>query len=109
TRGCAHFHSRRPCCRPHAGLTRRKGESGGSAPMTVLRRFGPSIKMLFAHKVRFTLTIASVAVGVAAGVITGAIGTGAQQGGVRKTASMGTHLLVVGPAQGKNPAGSETV
>src|SRR5262249_58780467 len=104
TRGCAHFHSRRPCCRPHAGLTRRKGESGGSAPMTVLRRFGPSIKMLFAHKVRFTLTIASVAVGVAAGGVTGAIGTGAQREGLRETASMGTKRLVLQPTQANNPS-----
>jgi len=77
--------------------------------MTVLRRFGPSIKMLFAHKVRFTLTIASVAVGVAAVVVTGAIGTGAQQEVLRKTASMGTNLLVVRPAQVKNSAARKQV
>jgi putative ABC transport system permease protein len=73
------------------------------------RRLGPSIRALFAHKLRATLALASVAAGVAAVVVTSAIGTGAEQEVLRQTETMGTNLLVVRPAQVKNSAARKEV
>ncbi len=67
--------------------------------MKLRRSFRMSIRALATHRVRAVLALASVAVGVAAVVLTSAIGTGARQEIVRKIETMGTNLLVVRPAQ----------
>src|SRR5260370_33371994 len=77
--------------------------------MRLLRGLALSTRALFAHKVRTTLALASVAVGVAAVVVTGAIGTGAEKEVLRETESMGTNLLVVRPAQIKSSAARKQI
>jgi putative ABC transport system permease protein len=67
--------------------------------MKTLRGLRISIRALLVRKLRATLAIASVAVGVAAVVVTGAIGEGAQEEVLHKIQDMGTNLLVVRPAQ----------
>lgn len=65
------------------------------------RAFAPSVRALFAHKLRATLALASVAVGVAAVLVTSAIGNGAQHAVLTRIEAMGTNLLIVRPAQVK--------
>lgn len=77
--------------------------------MKLRRSFRMSLRALFAHKVRAVLALASVAVGVAAVVLTSAIGTGAQQEVVRKIETMGTNLLIVRPAQVERLASRKTI
>src|SRR6266571_4396421 len=77
--------------------------------MKLLRGLGLSTRALFSYKVRTTLALASVAVGVAAVVVTGAIGTGAEQEVLRQTENMGTNLLVVRPAQIKRSAARKQI
>jgi ABC-type antimicrobial peptide transport system permease subunit len=77
--------------------------------MKLRRSFRMSLRALFAHKVRAALALASVAVGVAAVVLTSAIGTGAQQEVVRKIETMGTNLLIVRPAQVERLASRKTI
>src|SRR5579864_8176694 len=77
--------------------------------MRLLRGLGVSTRALFAHKVRTTLALVSVAVGVAAVVVTGAIGTGAEKEVLRQTENMGTNLLVVRPAQTKKSAARKQI
>lgn len=67
--------------------------------MRLLRTLRISMRGLFAHKVKAALALASIAAGVAAVIITGAIGAGAKARIVEETAAMGTNLLVVRPAQ----------
>ncbi len=67
--------------------------------MRMFRSAGASIRALLAHKLRGVLALSSVAAGVAAVLITSAIGAGAQQEVLRKTETMGTDLLIVTPAQ----------
>jgi putative ABC transport system permease protein len=67
--------------------------------MKTLRTLRISIRGIFAHKVKATLAITSIAAGVAAVIITGAIGAGARERVVRETEEMGTNLLVVRPAE----------
>jgi putative ABC transport system permease protein len=69
--------------------------------MRLRRTVGPSLRSLFAHKVRATLALSSVSVGVAAVIVTSAISTGAQQEVVEQIERMGTNLLVVRPVQAK--------
>ncbi|HLA76043.1 MAG TPA: ABC transporter permease [Vicinamibacteria bacterium] len=61
----------------------------------------PSLRALAAHKVRATLALASVAMGVAAVVVTSALGKGAEGEVQRGIDAMGTNLVVVRPAQVK--------
>jgi putative ABC transport system permease protein len=63
------------------------------------RRLLPSIRALFAHKVRASLALSSVAAGVAAVVLTSAVGTGAEKEVLLQTAKLGSNLLVVRPVQ----------
>jgi len=65
--------------------------------MKTLRTLRISVRGLFAHKVKATLALASIAGGVAAVIVTGAIGAGAKERVVRETEAMGTNLLVVRP------------
>jgi putative ABC transport system permease protein len=67
--------------------------------MRARRTIGPSIRALVAHKLRASLALAAVGVGVAAVVLTSAIGAGVEQEVTRRMASMGTNLLIVRPAQ----------
>lgn len=69
--------------------------------MKFRRRFGPSLRALFAHKMRAALALSSVAVGVAAVIVTSAVGMGAQREVLRGMENLGTNLLVVRPAQVK--------
>src|SRR5215813_123805 len=69
--------------------------------MKVRRRIGLSLKALLANRVRTTLAVASVTAGVAAVLVTSAIGTGAEDNIRRQIESLGANLLVVRPAQVK--------
>jgi putative ABC transport system permease protein len=66
--------------------------------MKVRRTIGPSLKALLTHRVRAALAVSSVTAGVAAVVLTSAIGAGAE-GEIRsQIESIGANLLVVRPA-----------
>ena len=67
--------------------------------MKTWRTLGVSMQALFARKLRTALTLSSVAAGVAAVVVTAAMGSGARDEILRQTESMGTNLLVVRPSQ----------
>ena len=67
--------------------------------MKLLRTLRISIRGLFAHKVKAMLALASIAAGVAAVIVTGAIGAGAKERVMRETEEMGANLLVVRPAE----------
>lgn len=69
--------------------------------MRLRRSLALSFKALFTHKVRATLAIASVSAGVAAVVLTSAIGTGMERDVQRNIDGMGLNLLVVRPAEVK--------
>jgi putative ABC transport system permease protein len=69
--------------------------------MKIRRSVGLSLRALFAHKLRAMLALSSVAIGVAALVLTSAIGAGAQKEVSRSLENMGTNLLVVRPARVK--------
>lgn len=73
--------------------------------MRIVYALRVSTRGLFAHRMRAILAISSVAAGVAAVVVTGAVGQGAKEEVLRETESIGTNLLVVRPAQvGNSPA-----
>jgi len=63
------------------------------------KRLRLSLRALLAHEVRAALALASVAMGVAAVLVTSAIGKGAERELLRGIEAMGTSLLVVRPAQ----------
>lgn len=67
--------------------------------MKLLRTLRISIRGICAHKVKATLALASIAAGVAAVVVTGAIGAGAKERVLRETEEMGANLLVVRPTE----------
>jgi putative ABC transport system permease protein len=69
--------------------------------MRIRRSLGPSLRALFAHRVRATLAVSSVTAGVAAVILTSAIGTGAETDIRRQIERIGANLLVVRPAQVK--------
>src|SRR5262245_10457868 len=69
--------------------------------MRVRRSIGPSLRALLAHRVRTTLAVSSVTAGVAAVLVTSAIGAGAETSIRRQIESLGANLLVVRPAQVK--------
>lgn len=68
-----------------------------------------STRALFAHRTRGVLAISSVAAGVAAVVVTGAIGQGAKEQVLHETENIGTNLLVVRPAQVSNSAARKNI
>ncbi len=57
-----------------------------------------SLRALVAHRLRASLVVASVATGVAAVLLTGALGKGAEREVTRALETVGTDLLVVRPA-----------
>jgi putative ABC transport system permease protein len=69
--------------------------------MRVRCSLGPSLKALLTHRVRTALAMASVTTGVAAVVVTSAIGAGAEADIRRRIEGIGANLLVVRPAQVK--------
>lgn len=77
--------------------------------MRILRALRVATRGLRAHRIRVTLAMSSVAAGVVAVVVTGAIGLGAKQEVLRQTESIGTNLLVVRPAQVSNSAARKNV
>src|SRR5262249_39378041 len=66
--------------------------------MKIRRSIGPSLKALAAHRVRAALAVSSVTAGVAALVVTNAIGTGVESDIRRQIENIGANLLVVRPA-----------
>ena len=66
--------------------------------MRLRRSMGLSVRALLRHKMRTSLALSSVGAGVAAVVLTGALGAGAAQSVQLKIQSMGANLLVVRPA-----------
>jgi putative ABC transport system permease protein len=67
--------------------------------MTLRRSMGSSLKALVAHRLGAALAVSCVTAGVAAVVLTSAIGTGAEADIRRQIESIGSNLLVVRPAQ----------
>jgi putative ABC transport system permease protein len=63
--------------------------------MRSARRLVHSLRALLAHRMRVALAVASIGAGVAAVVLTGAIGTGAKEEIDRRIAETGTDLLIV--------------
>jgi putative ABC transport system permease protein len=64
---------------------------------------------LLANKLRAVLALLSIAVGVAALILTSAVGAGARAEVLRKMQSMGTNLLIVRPALVRNFAARKTI
>ena len=62
------------------------------------RALRPSLRALLAHRLRAALVLASVATGVAAVLVTGAVGKGAEGEVARALETLGADLLVVRPA-----------
>lgn len=77
--------------------------------MRIVHALRVSTRGLFAHRMRAILAISSVAAGVVAVVVAGAIGQGAKEEVLRETESIGTNLLVVRPAQVSNSAARKNV
>jgi len=77
--------------------------------MRVLRALRVSIRGLIAQRMRAILAVSSVAAGVAAVVVTGAIGQGAKDEVLRQTENIGTNLLVVRPVQVTDSAARKDV
>ena len=69
--------------------------------MRISRALRPALRALLAHRLRVALVLSSVAMGVAAVLLTGAIGKGARSEVLRDIEALGTNLLVVRPAQAK--------
>jgi putative ABC transport system permease protein len=67
--------------------------------MKLLRGLGLSRRALLANRMRAALAISSVAIGVAAVLVTSALGQGARDAVLRDVGAMGTSLIVVRPAQ----------
>lgn len=65
--------------------------------MRALRLLGTAVRALLAQRLRSILAVGSVSVGVAAVVVTHALGVGAERELVGALASMGPNLLVVRP------------
>ena len=73
------------------------------------RGFFLSVRALLAHQGRAALAVASVAIGVAAVLVTSAVGEGARQEVLREISALGTNLIVVRPAQVQRSAARQQV
>jgi|SRR6185312_5165992 len=69
--------------------------------MRLARSLRPALRALAAHRLRAGLALCGVAIGVAAVLLTGALGAGAEREVARSLEAMGTNLLVVRPAQAR--------
>ncbi|MBI2215502.1 MAG: ABC transporter permease [Acidobacteria bacterium] len=67
--------------------------------MRLRRNVVASIRALSAQRLRWTLALSSVSIGVAAVILTSAIGAGASREVERSMDAMGSNLIVVRPAQ----------
>lgn len=77
--------------------------------MRIIRALRVSMRGLFAHRMRAILALSSLAAGVVAVVVTGAIGEGAKEEVLRQTESIGTNLLVLRPVQVSNSSARKNV
>ncbi len=77
--------------------------------MKLRRSLRSSIRQLLAHRVRAILALASVSVGVAAVILTSAIGAGAEAEVLRRMETIGTNLVVVRPSQVERLASRKTI
>jgi putative ABC transport system permease protein len=77
--------------------------------MKLRRNVGLSLRALFAHRLRAILALSSIAIGVAALVLTSAIGVGAQKELQGRLENMGTNLLVVRPARVERLAARKSI
>jgi putative ABC transport system permease protein len=68
-----------------------------------------SVRALFAHKVRTSLALASVGMGVAGVLLTSAVGKGAETEVRRNIEAAGSNLLVVRPSQVKRSVARKTM
>ena len=66
--------------------------------MRLTRSLRPALRALAAHRPRTGLALCGVGIGVAAVLLTGALGAGAEREMSRSLETMGTNLLVVRPA-----------
>ncbi|HEV7509181.1 MAG TPA: ABC transporter permease [Thermoanaerobaculia bacterium] len=69
--------------------------------MKLARSLRPALRALAAHRLRVGLALSGVAIGVAAVLLTSALGAGAQREVNGSLEAMGTNLLVVRPAPAK--------
>jgi putative ABC transport system permease protein len=69
--------------------------------MRLARALRPALRALAAHRLRAGLALCGVAIGVAAVLLTGALGAGAEREVSRSLETMGTNLLVVRPVPAK--------
>ena len=69
--------------------------------MRLARSLRPALRALVAHRLRAGLALCGVGIGVAAVLLTGALGAGAEREVSRSLEAMGTNLLVVRPAPAK--------
>ncbi|HEX9244235.1 MAG TPA: ABC transporter permease [Anaeromyxobacter sp.] len=72
--------------------------------MKVVRTLRTSIRALLAHRTRSVLAAGGVTVGIAAALLTAAIGAGARAAVLRELSSTGMQVLTVRPAQAKRSA-----
>ncbi|HEU4994090.1 MAG TPA: ABC transporter permease [Gemmatimonadaceae bacterium] len=72
--------------------------------MKLRRTITLSLRTLFSHRLRTTLALASVSVGAAAVVLSGAVGTGVERDVQRSIDRLGVNLLVVRPVAVKRSA-----
>jgi putative ABC transport system permease protein len=77
--------------------------------MKLRRSVALSLRALFAHRLRAILALSCIAVGVAALVLTSAIGAGAQRELRGRLENMGANLLVVRPARVKRLTARKSV
>src|SRR6185436_5466402 len=84
----------------------RGGDGRGGRGVRSLRS---ALRGLLAHRLRAGLVLSSVAMGVAAVVLTSAIGKGAEGEVLREIEAVGTNLLVVRPATAKRLVSRKTV
>jgi putative ABC transport system permease protein len=77
--------------------------------MRLARQVRLSVAALLAHRLRTTLALGTIGVGVASVLTTGAIGVGAQRDVVGRIQAMGTNLLIVRPVQVRRFVGRPAV
>ena len=77
--------------------------------MRLRRNVALSLRALFVHRLRAVLALSSVSIGVAAVMLTSAIGTGAQRSVQHSIEGVGANLLVIRPAQVVRFAGRKEI
>ena len=77
--------------------------------MRVLRYLAVSFDSIFAHKLRATLTMLGIIIGIAAVLITVGIGSGAAASITERIESSGVNLLTISAGASRNSAGSSAL